>query len=64
MSVHSVDAKNTLRDARQTLGLTYEAFAVALGINMSTLSRYETSKLPMPRTVDLAVRGLLATPRG
>jgi transcriptional regulator with XRE-family HTH domain len=56
-------ARETLRAARHSLGLSYAAFAVELGINKGTLSRYETGKRPMPRTVELAVRGLLADAR-
>jgi transcriptional regulator with XRE-family HTH domain len=60
MSGQANTAREILKGARQTLGLTYAAFAIELGINKGTLSRYETGKLPMPRTVELAVRGLLA----
>jgi transcriptional regulator with XRE-family HTH domain len=63
MSEQVNGAREVLQAARQSLGLSYAGFALALGINKSTLCRYEAGHLPMPRTVELAVRGLLADAR-
>jgi ribosome-binding protein aMBF1 (putative translation factor) len=53
-----------LRAARAALGMSGAALARELGINPRTLRRYEAatakSRAEIPRSIELAVRGLLA----
>jgi transcriptional regulator with XRE-family HTH domain len=50
-----------LQSARRETGLSYAAFARELGISKSSLSRYETGELPLPRKIELALIGLRAS---
>ena len=43
---------------RVTLDLTQAQIAEELGIAANTVSRYETSDLPIPKTVELAMEAL------
>lgn len=47
-----------LKSKRKTLGLTQRALADALGVNISTIWRYEDGRLPVPRRVELAISAL------
>jgi predicted transcriptional regulator len=50
-----------LKKARARLGLTQVALAKALDVHRTVVARYETSVMPIPRTVELAVQYLLVT---
>lgn len=54
------DAAGRLREARKASGLSYGAFAEAIGLSRGTLSKYENGKLAVPKKIEMAVAGLRA----
>lgn len=50
----------TVREARVRSGLAYAEFARRLGVSKSSISRYESGCLQVPRKVELAIGGLSA----
>lgn len=44
-----------LRRRREALGLTQRALAERLGVREETVNRWERGRVPIPRTVDLAL---------
>jgi len=51
-----------LRDIRQQLGVTQVALAVALGLDVMTISRWERGVAFPSKTAEIAVRALLGCP--
>lgn len=49
----------TLIAIRNLAGLTQSGLADALGIHRTTVARWETGKQPIPKWVELALRGLI-----
>jgi transcriptional regulator with XRE-family HTH domain len=47
--------------ARKTLNLTQEEMAEKLGVNQTTISRFERGELPLNRRTELAVEALLSS---
>lgn len=56
-----LDTGITMRQAREASGLTYSAFAAAIGISKASLSRYENDAWPVPRKVELALAAFQAS---
>jgi transcriptional regulator with XRE-family HTH domain len=52
-----------IRDIRRQLGLTQTEMADRLGLNQSTISRFERGDLPVDKRTALAVRSLLPEPQ-
>lgn len=52
-----------IKAARAALGMTQDAFAAALGVAWTTVSRWETGRRPIDRRTALAVAYLLEQPR-
>ncbi len=50
-----------LKKARARLGLSQAKLARLLDLHRTVVARYETSVMPIPRTVELAVQYLLVT---
>lgn len=46
---------DTLRTLRILAGLTQLGLAASLGVHRTTVARWETGKLPIPRWVELAI---------
>jgi DNA-binding XRE family transcriptional regulator len=49
---------DTLRNLRVLAGLSQEGLAVSLGVSRRTIIRWEGGAWPIPRWVELALRGL------
>ena len=52
------EGTDTLRTLRILAGLTQLGLAASLGVHRTTVARWETGKLPIPRWVELAMRSL------
>ena len=52
---------DNLRDIRRQLGLTQIELGEQLGLDQSTISRFESGALPIDKRTSLAVQALLAT---
>lgn len=48
----------TLVTLRTLAGLTQSGLSSALGVHRTTIARWETGKLPIPKWVELAMRSL------
>ncbi len=52
---------DNLRDIRRQLGLTQIELGERLGLDQSTISRFETGGLPVDKRTELAVQALIAS---
>jgi DNA-binding XRE family transcriptional regulator len=52
-----------MKVARAELEMTQADLAIALDMNSNTVSKYERGDLDIPRTVELAIDGLLCRQR-
>ena len=62
-SMH-MQAENPILKARKDLKMTQEAFAAAMGVNLSTVWRWEKGKLPISPIVTRAAEQLVAEKSG
>lgn len=52
---------NLMRQTREALGLNQTQLAHRLGVNQSSISRFETGQLPIDERTKLALEALLKT---
>lgn len=52
--------KETLKQRRENLGLTQADFAETIGVTATTISRYETGLVTIPKWMDLVFEALEA----
>jgi transcriptional regulator with XRE-family HTH domain len=55
-------AMENIRDIRRQLGLTQTEMAKRLGLNQSTISRFENGDLPLDKRTELAIKALAMGP--
>jgi DNA-binding XRE family transcriptional regulator len=53
-------SREEFKEMRERLGLTSMALAKALGVNRTTVQRYERGITPVPRATQIALGALLA----
>ncbi len=56
-SVQSME-KETLKQRRENIGLTQADFAETIGVTATTISRYETGLITIPKYMDFVLEAL------